>query len=102
MKDRKIESLIKKLESKEKYMKYMKKLIYYLTQLILFVIFLLSCFAIANTMVNMKYEADDGCISGITGENLCLQKTMWIALCVLTVVLMIILGFYKKEMVRKD
>jgi preprotein translocase subunit SecG len=49
----------------------------------------------------MKYEADDGCISGITGENLCLKKTMWIALCVLIVVLMIVLAFYKKKIVRK-
>ena len=80
----------------------MKKNIYYLSQLILFVTLGFSCFGIVNTLVSMKYEADDGCISGITGENLCLQKTMWIALCVLTVVLMIILGFYKKEMVRKD
>jgi len=49
----------------------------------------------------MKYEADDGCISGITGENLCLQKTMWTALCVLIIVLMIVLGFYKKKILRK-
>jgi preprotein translocase subunit SecG len=49
----------------------------------------------------MKYEVDDGCISGTTGENLCLQKTMWKALCVLIVVLMIVLGFYKKKIVKK-
>jgi len=79
----------------------MRKIIYYLSQLILFVLFFLSCFAIVNTMVSMKYEADDGCISGITGENLCLQKTMWTALCVLIIVLMIVLGFYKKKILRK-
>lgn len=79
----------------------MRKIIYYISQLILFITFGVSCFAIVNTMVSMKYEADDGCISGITGENLCLQKTMWIALCVLIVVLMIVLAFYKKKIVRK-
>jgi len=78
-----------------------RTIIYYLSQLILFVTFGLICFAIANTMVSMKYEADDGCISGITGENLCLQKTMWIALCVLIVMLMIVLGIYKKKIVKK-
>jgi len=61
----------------------------------------LSCFAIVNTMVSMKYEADDGCISGITGENLCLQKAIWMALCVLIVVLMIVLGIYKKKFLKK-
>ena len=79
----------------------MRKIIYYLSQLILFVTFGISCFAIVNTMVSMKYEADDGCISGITGENLCLQKAMWIALCVLIIGLMIVLGFYKKKIVRE-
>jgi len=80
----------------------MRKIIYYLSQLILFVTFGFSCFAIVNTMVSMKYEADDGCISGITGENLCLQKTMWTALCVLMIVLMIVLRFYKKKIVKKN
>jgi len=79
----------------------MRKIRYYLSQLILFVTFGVSCFAIVNTMVSMKYEADDGCISGITGENLCLQKAMWTALCVLILVLMIVLGFYKKKILRK-
>ena len=79
----------------------MRKIIYYISQLILFITFGVSCFAIINTMISMKYEADDGCISGITGENLCLKKTMWIALCVLIVVLMIVLAFYKKKIVRK-
>jgi len=79
----------------------MRKIIYYLSQLILFVTFGVSCFAIVNTMVSMKYEADDGCISGITGENLCLQKAIWITLCVLIVLLMIVLGFYKKKIVRR-
>jgi len=79
----------------------MRKIIYYISQLILLVSFGLSCFAIVNTMVSMKYEADDGCISGITGENLCLQKAIWITLCVLIVLLMIVLGFYKKKIVRR-
>ena len=79
----------------------MRKIIYYLSQLILFFTFGLSCFAIVNTMVSMKYEADDGCISGVTGENLCLQKAMWTALCILIIVLMIVLGFYKNNIVRK-
>ena len=72
----------------------MRKIIYYISQLILLVSFGLSCFAIVNTIVSMKYEADDGCISGITGENLCLQKAIWIALCILIVVKMIILSLY--------
>ena len=79
----------------------MKKNIYYLSQLILFVTLGFSCFAILNTMVSMKYEADDGCISGITGENVCLQKAMWTALCVLIILLMIVLGFYKKILRKK-
>ena len=79
----------------------MRKIIYYISQLILLVTFGLSCFAIVNTMVSMKYEADDGCISGITGENLCLQKAIWMALCVLIVVLMIVLGIYKKKFLKK-
>jgi len=79
----------------------MRKIIYYISQLILLVSFGLSCFAIVNTMVSMKYEADDGCISGITGENLCLQKAIWTALCVFILVLMIVLVFYKKKIVRK-
>jgi len=79
----------------------MRKIIYYISQLILLVSFGLSCFAIVNTMVSMKYEADDGCISGITGENLCLQKAIWMALCVLIVVLMIVLGIYKKKFLKK-
>jgi len=79
----------------------MRKIIYYVSQLILFITFWLSCFAIANTMVSMKYEADDSCISGITGDNLFLQKAMWIALCVLIVVLMFVLGIYKKKIVGK-
>ena len=79
----------------------MRKIRYYLSQLILFVTFGVSCFAIVNTMVSMKYEADDGCISGITGEDLCLQKAMWTALCVLIILLMIVLGFYKKILRKK-
>ena len=79
----------------------MRKIRYYLSQLILFVTFGVSCFAIVNTMVSMKYEADDGCISGITGENLCLQKAMWTALCVLIILLMIVLGFYNKILRKK-
>jgi len=79
----------------------MRKIIYYISQLILLVSFGLSCFAIVNTMVSMKYEADDGCISGITGENLCLQKAIWMALCVLIVVLMIVLGIYTKKFLKK-
>ena len=79
----------------------MRKIIYYISQLILLVSFGLSCFAIVNTIVSMKYEADDGCISGITGENLCLQKAIWMALCVLIVVLMIVLGIYKKKFLKK-
>ena len=79
----------------------MRKIRYYLSQLILFVTLGFSCFAILNTMVSMKYEADDGCISGITGENLCLQKAIWMALCVLIVVLMIVLGIYTKKFLKK-
>ena len=79
----------------------MRKITYYLSQFILFITFGVSCFAIVNTMVSMKYEADDGCISGITGENLCLQKAIWMALCVLIVVLMIVLGIYKKKFLKK-
>jgi len=79
----------------------MKKNIYYLSQLILFVTLGFSCFGIVNTLVSMKYEADDGCFSGITGENLCLQKAIWTALCVFILVLMIVLVFYKKKIVRK-
>lgn len=79
----------------------MRKIIYYLSQIIIIVTFGLSCFAIVNAMVSMKYEADDGCISGITGENLCLQKAMWIALCILIVILMIILSIYKKNILKK-
>ena len=79
----------------------MRKITYYLSQFILFITFGVSCFAIVNTMVSMKYEADDGCISGITGENLCLQKAIWMALCVLIVVLMIVLGIYTKKFLKK-
>ena len=79
----------------------MKKTIYYLSQLILFIIFGFSCFAIVNIMVRIKYEADDSCISSISGENLCLQKTIRIAFCVLIVALMIVLGYYKKKNVNK-
>lgn len=79
----------------------MKKVLYYVTQLILFISFWLNCFPIANIMVSRKYEADDGCISGITGENLCIQQTVWIAICILIVVLMIVLGYNKKRIIKK-
>jgi len=79
----------------------MRKITYYISQLILFVAFGISCFAIVNTMVRIKYEADDGCFSSITSENLCLQKAMWMALCVITVSLMIVLGYYNTKNAKK-
>ena len=52
-------------------------------------------------MIRIKHEVDDSCISSISGENLCLQKTIWIAFCVLIVALMIVLRYYKKKNVNK-
>ncbi len=41
--------------------------------------FLFCLFATVNTMVSIKYETDsgNGCISGITGENLCIIQSLW-------------------------
>lgn len=42
-------------------------------------------------MVSIKYETETGvgCISGITGENLCVIKNLWLGAAVLFLVLSI-------------
>ena len=53
--------------------------------------FLISSFATINTMVSIKYETETGvgCISCITGENLCVIKNLWLGAAVLFLVLSI-------------
>ena len=55
----------------------MKKIFLYILPIILFFWFLLSCYAIINTGVSIKYEADDGCISSVDGTNLCRIAMYW-------------------------
>lgn len=60
-----------------------------LVEIIALLGFLLSCFAVVNTMVNIKYETEtgDGCISMVSGDNLCLIKICWIIIAVVFLLL---------------
>ena len=67
-----------------------------LVEIIVFFGFLLSCFAVVNTMVSMKYETEtgDGCISMVSGDNLCLIKICWIIIAVVFLLLSIAWPIY--------
>jgi len=62
-----------------------------LVELIVLFGFILSCFAVINTMVSIKYETEtgDGCMSAVSGDNLCLIKMGWIISAVVCLLLSI-------------
>ncbi len=55
----------------------MRKNRFYLSLIILFVASCISLLGILGTSVSIKFEANDGCISEITGHNLCLILVLW-------------------------
>lgn len=59
--------------------KIMRVIVFILIELLFIGGFLVSSFAYINTMVSIKYETEygDGCISEVTGDNLCLIKILW-------------------------
>ena len=83
-------------------MKVFKFVLAIIIELIFIAGFLISCFAVVNTMVSIKYETETGvgCISSITGENLCVIKNLWLGAAVLFLVLSIswvIYAIYKSK-----
>lgn len=79
----------------------MRTLIYYIVQIILLLTVALSCFAIINTSDLIKYTTDTE--GGVThgDTNYYLYRAMWIGVCIATIVLMIILSFYKNRILKK-
>jgi len=79
----------------------MRILIYYIVQIILLLTVALSCFAIINTSDLIKYTTDTE--GGVTygDTNYYLYRAIWIGVCIATIVLMIILSFYKNRILKK-
>jgi len=68
--------------------------------------FLLSSFAVVNTMVSIKYETEtgDGCISLVSGDNLCLIKMGWMISAVVFLLLSIawpVFNQYRRQKGKK-
>ncbi len=65
--------------------------------------FMLSCYAIVNTMVSIQYAPDfgNGCISAVSGENLCAAKALWTVVAVVLLVLAIVVPFIRSEKLKK-
>jgi preprotein translocase subunit SecG len=79
-------------------------ILFILVELLLIGGFLVSSFGYINTMVSIKYETEsgDGCISEVSGDNLCLIKISWWLLGVLCLILSIALPvIYKKKYSKK-
>jgi hypothetical protein len=79
----------------------MRTLIYYTVQIILLLTVAFSCFAIINTTDLIKYTTDtEGGVS-YGDTNYYLYRAMWIGVCIATIVLMIILSYYKDKILKK-
>ena len=80
----------------------MKRVLYYALLTVLTLSIPLWMFAIVNTYVSIKYETGDGngCISSISGENLCL--TIWIfrGLIFLCIISIIALLYFRKRILK--
>lgn len=79
----------------------MRTLIYYTAKIILLLTVALSCFAIINITDLIKYTTDtEGGVS-YGDTNYYLYRAMWIGVCIATIVLMIILSYYKNKILKK-
>ena len=70
---------------------------------IIILLFAYSILATLDTMVSLKYETDntDGCISSITGYDLCLRKNIYQALAVTSLILVVTIAVLKNKIVRQ-
>ena len=80
----------------------MKKVIYYVVLISSVLTIPLSVFAIINTMVSIKYHTEDGdgCISLVTGENLCIIFLLWKFLLVISILLIFLLLIFKRKIIK--
>jgi hypothetical protein len=69
----------------------MKQVFYIILLLLAFAGIPLLIFAIVNTLVSIKYEANDGCISSVTNQNLCNQLLLLKIFLALDLILLILL-----------
>ena len=79
----------------------MRTLIYYIVQIILLLTVALSCFAIINTTDLIKYTTDTEGGVAYGGTNYYLYRALWIGVCIATIVLMIVLSYYKAKILKK-
>jgi len=79
----------------------MKTLIYYTVQIILLLTVALSCFVIINTTDAIKCltDTESGIPRGDT--NYYLYRAIWIGVRIATIVLMIVLDYYKAKIIKK-
>ena len=79
-----------------------KKVIYYVVLILSILAIPLSVFAIINTGVSIKYETEygAGCISCISGDNLCTVILCWKILLVISIILISFLLIYKRKIIK--
>ena len=80
----------------------MNKIIYYIILVLYGLAIPLSGFAIINTMVSIKYETEDGngCISCVSGENLCTIILLWKIVLITSIVLIMLLLICKRKIIK--
>ena len=82
----------------------LKKIVYYIAVTIIGLGIPFFTFWIINTMVSLKYETENstGCISLVTGENLCLTINILKGLLLICVITIILLLIYRKRFLNKN
>ncbi len=79
----------------------MRTLIYYTVLIILLLTVALSCFAIINTTDLIKYTTDTEGGVAYGDINYYLYRAMWIGVSIATIVLMIIVSYFKDKILKK-
>lgn len=80
----------------------MGKKTFYIVLTFLILGFIYSLLRILDIMVSLKYETDGGCISTITGIDLCFMLKCWQAAASLTILGFIGLLVFRKKIVIKN
>ena len=77
----------------------MKKIYFATALIVLGFLIPLSFYAIINTMVSLKYETDNGCISQVDGRDLCFEIRCWQAALLFSIIGIIALLIFRKKII---
>lgn len=81
----------------------MRALLYSIVQIALFLNVCFSCFVIINITDLIKYTTDTESEAPRDGtNNYYLYRALWIAICIATVIAMMVLSYYKTKILKKN